>query len=213
MTGRALHITGAGLLVLAALGLAWMGQPDPAKKWQFLSAQLQPRLDTREVMIEPAELLGLMHNDYIDLRLIDVRHERDWNLFHLWGAQRIEPHELAAHREHLAALPENGVIVFTSNDEQTAIDAWQLLMATAQQPNAYILAGGINRWLNVFGKDNTHGHEAAPPGEREALRHPLTWALGSRHPAALPDPHDFEFHDIQEKVKLQKRVVKKGGCG
>lgn len=207
------HLAGAVALLLAAAGVAWYGQPDPLEKWEFLASELQPRLDRREVQIEPGELMALMHNNYLDLRIVDVREERDWNLFHLWGAQRIEPSELTEHRETFAYLPDNGVIVLVGNDEIKATQAWKLLMAVAQKPNAYILAGGINGWLNLLSADKAAHVDTAPDKADGSLRHPLKWALGSRHPAALPDPHAVEHHEFIKKVKLQKRVVKKGGCG
>jgi len=199
--------------LLASAGLAWVGQPDPMRRWQFLAPELEPRLTERQVQIDPAELMELMHNDYIDLELIDVRDEHDWNLFHLWGAERIPIEELVAQHKRFAQLHSNGVIVLVGNDEARATEAWKLLMATASRPNAYILAGGINRWLDEFAPlpgGRIPGEKAAPD---ETLRHPLTWALGSRHPAALPDPHQVETGQFVKKVKLQQRVVKKGGCG
>ncbi len=47
------------------------------------------RLAYREVYIDPAELLHLMNDDYIELVIYDVRDERDWNMFHLVDAERI----------------------------------------------------------------------------------------------------------------------------
>lgn len=213
MKSERLHIVGAAALLLASAGLAWYGQPTPTEKWRFMASELQPRLDGREVQIEPAELLALMHNDYIDLHLIDVRDEREWNLFHLWGAERIPKDALTEYQQRFANLPENGVIVFLSDNETRATDAWKQVMATAQQPNAYILAGGIDRWLAQFSGDAAR-QPTEPTGEADATpRYPFTWALGSRHAASLPDPHDVETHEFVKKVKLQKRVVKKGGCG
>jgi rhodanese-related sulfurtransferase len=208
---------GAAALLLAAAGLAWYGQPDPYQKWQFLAPELGQRLTERQVQIEPAELLGLMHDDYIDLHLIDVRDERDWNMFHLSGAQRIRPAELVKRRERLVGLPSNGVVVFVGNDEAAATKAWKLAMAIASRPNAYVLAGGLNRWLSEFA-DIPRGDDKVAEvvsGETDdTLRYPLKWALGSRHPASLPDPHQLEGHHVvTKKVKLQQRVVKKGGCG
>lgn len=213
MKVEGLHALGAAALLLAAAGLAWVGQPDPLQKWRFLAPELGPRLAQRQVQIEPAELLELMYNDYIDLRLIDVRDERDWNLFHLWGAQRIPIDELGAQRRQFATLPANGVVVLISNDEARATEAWKRLMATASRPNAYILAGGINRWLDEFAPGPGHripGEKVAPD---ETLRHPPPWALGSRHPAALPDSHMVGTRPFTKRVQLQRRVVKKGGCG
>jgi len=211
-----LHVVGAVALLLTSAGLAWVGQPGPAERWQFLAPELAPRLTERQVQIDPAELLGLMHNDYIDLRLIDVRNERDWNLFHLWGAEHIPTKALVAQHDRFALLPSNAVVVLMSNDEAEATEAWKLLMATASKPNAYILAGGINRWLSEYA-DDEHGDELKPlqtDKRDETLRYPLKWALGSRHPAAMPDQHELPDADrVVQKVKLQKRVVKKGGCG
>ena len=213
MKTKDLHGPGAALLILAAAGLAWYGQPSPDEKWGFLAPELEPRLAQRQVQIEPAELIGLMRDDYVDLQLIDVRNEHDWNLFHLWGAERIPLGHLFAHRQRFAELRENGVIVLTSNDEASATEAWKRLMATANRPNAYILAGGINRWLDVFSPDGDAGRKIGENVPDERLRNPPKWALGSRHPASLPDPHDIRQQDFVKKVKLQKRVVKKGGCG
>jgi len=208
-----LHVAGATLLLLAAATLAWYGQPTPAEKWEFLAPELEPRLTQRQVQIEPAELAQLMHNDYIDLAIIDVRSERDWNLFHLWGAERIPREALFSHRKRFANLPPNGVLVFVSNDEIAATEAWKLVMASAIQPNAYILSGGINRWLDEFLSRPSAQRERNDDEADETLRHPLKWALGSRHSASLPDAHHAGTPELVEKVRLQKRVVKKGGCG
>ena len=207
------NVAGAAVLLLAASGLAWYGQPGPLEKWQFLAPELQPRLDHREVQIEPGELTELMHDDHLDLHIVDVRTERDWNLFHLWGAQRITLSELPAHRERFAHLPGNGVIVLVSNDEIQATEAWKLLMSIAQKPNAYILAGGINRWLNEFSADGPSLASDATRPPDGSLHHPFKWALGSRHPAALPELHGVADREFTRKVKLQKRIVRSGGCG
>jgi rhodanese-related sulfurtransferase len=257
-------VLGALALVTAAAGLAWYGQPSALEKWQFLAAELEPRLVQREVQIDPAEMLELMHDDYVDLRVIDVRDERDWNLFHLWGSQRITLDALEQHRKTFSTLPGNGVIVFVSNDEIRATEAWKRVMAIASKPNAYILAGGINRWLDEFTDDASVDRESGDVISDDSLRHPLQWAMGSRHPAALPDPHYYEQeteshqpaalpdphlveqqtvdqqeldqqhvgqtreprpHDamrgprhnkgpgFRNRVKLQKKVIKRGGCG
>lgn len=210
---RHLHGAGAALLILASAGLAWYGQPTPGEKWEFLAPELESSLTERRVQIDPAELLNIMYNDYIDLWIIDVRDEREWNLFHLWGAERIPPEELFDHRRRFAELPENGVLVFVSNDETKATRAWQLVMAAASRPNAYILSGGINRWLDEFSPRKSARREGSDDEPDGTVRHPLKWALGSRHPASLPDLHHSGTPRFVEKVKLQKRVVKKGGCG
>lgn len=208
-----LHVVGAAVLLLASAGLAWVGQPNPMQKWHYLAPKLEPKLTERQVQIEPAELVELMYNDYIDLQLIDVRDEHDWNLFHLWGATHIPLEELPAQRKRFANQPQNSVIVLMGNDEAKATEGWKLVMATSSQPNAYILAGGINRWLAEFAPGH-HGNAIVANGiADDSLRYPLRRALGSRHSAALPDTHHVKTPDFTPKVKLQRRVVKKGGCG
>jgi len=266
---EAKHMLGALVLISTAAGLAWHGQPSALEKWQFLAAELEPRLIQREVQVDPAEMLELMHDDYIDLRVIDVRDERDWNMFHLWGSQRITLDALEQHRKTFSTLPANGVIIFVSNDELRATEAWKRVMAIASKPNAYILAGGINRWLKEFAGDDAADRESRDVISDDTLRYPLLWAMGSRHPAALPDPHYYEQqvashqpaalpdphlveqqnaeqqnvdqqhvdqqyfdqpgeprrHDVErgprhnkgpgfrKRVKLQKKAIKRGGCG
>lgn len=213
MRTERVHGLGAIGLLLAAAILAWYGQPTPEEKWHFMAGELEPRLIERQVQVEPAELVELMYNDYIDLRLIDVRSEHDWNLFHLWGAVRVPLAELPAHLDSVRNLPQNGVVVLISNDERDATQAWKLLMAAASRPNAYILAGGINRWLDEFAPRNPDARPANSGQLDETLRYPLKWAMGSRNPASLPDPHDVEAHGFTKRVRLQTRVVRKGGCG
>ena len=208
-------ITGALVLLAAAAGLALHGQPDVEQRWEFLAPEFQPRLEQRAVQVDPAELLGLMQDDYIKLLIIDVRDEADWNMFHLRDAERISIEDLPEHRKRFAGLPVNAVVVLVSNDEAQATRAWQHLMAIAK-PNAYILEGGLNHWLNVYGypDDELHGDVRVDLGKIDGtLRHPFRLALGGRHPAASPDPHDFPERPHEAKVKLLKKIVKKGGCG
>jgi rhodanese-related sulfurtransferase len=203
------------VLLAAAAGLALYGQPDIEQRWELLAPEFQPRLEQREVQVDTAELLGLMQDDYIKLLIIDVRDESDWNIFHLRDAERISIEDLPEHRKRFADLPVNAVVVLVSNDEAQATRAWQHLMAIAQ-PNAYILEGGLNHWLDVYGYPDREleSEVRVDLGKTDGtLRHPFRLALGSRHPAASPDPHDFPERLHQTRVKLLKKIVKKGGCG
>ena len=210
-----LRFPGAAALLLAAAGLAWHGQPGVAQQWEFLAPQYEPRLSERQVHIDPAELLHLMNDDYIDLVIFDVRDELDWNQFHLADAERIALEELPAQRDRLRALPENAVLVVVSNDEILATEAWKRLMVI-DRPNAYILAGGLNLWLNIYGQPEQggagHGQASlAQPNGR--LRHRFNMALGARHAAARPDEHLAPQRDYTPKVQLLKKIAKAGGCG
>ncbi|MEZ5543446.1 MAG: rhodanese-like domain-containing protein [Pseudomonadota bacterium] len=205
---------GAAGLLAAALALALHGQPDLAQKWAYLAPEYGNRLEYREVYIDPAELLHLMNDDYIELIIYDVRDERDWNIFHLVDAERIALADLPAQRQRLRGLSELGVVVIVSNDEIQATEAWKRLMALAK-PNVYILEGGINHWLNIYGvTDEEHAEHgiaslARPDG---TLRHPFKLALGARHAAARPDEHSAPQREYTAKVRLLKQVKKAGGC-
>ena len=205
----------AVVLLLASAALALYGQPDLDRKWQLLAPNFEPMLEQREVYIDPAELLDLMSNDYIELIIYDVRPESDWNQFHLLDSERVSLPDLEVQKVRLRSLPENGVVIVVSNDEMLATEAWKRLMVVAK-PNAYILEGGLNRWLNIYGvpEDETGGHGKAglarPDG---SLRHPFKLALGARHAAARPDQHLVAHREYVSKVKLLKKIVKAGGCG
>jgi rhodanese-related sulfurtransferase len=210
-----IRVAGAAAMLLAAAGLAWHGQPDVAQKWEFLAPKYEPRLIEREVYIDPAELLHLMNDDYIDLLIFDVRDESDWNQFHLADAERIPLDQLPAQRDRLLALPENAVVVVVSNDEILATDAWKRLMVIAR-PNVYILEGGLNLWLNIYGvpAEEVAGHgETGLAQPNGTLRHRFKMALGARHAAARPDEHLAPQRDYTSKVRLLKKIARAGGCG
>ena len=205
---------GAGLLLAAAGALALHGQPDLQQKWAFMAPEYQSRLVYREAYIDPGELLKLINDDYIELVIYDVRDERDWNMFHLVDAERIDLEELQGQRDRLRGLSELGVVVVVSNDEIRATEAWKRLMALAK-PNVYILEGGINHWLNVYGvvEDEHEGHGAASLDQPDGtLRHPFRLALGARHAAARPDEHHLPPREYKAKVKLLKKVARAAGC-
>jgi hypothetical protein len=208
-------VIGAFVLLGAAVGLALHGQPTLSEKWDYLAPEYEPKLVQREVYIDPGELLHLMNDDYIDLVIFDVRSESDWNQFRLVDSERVPLEALPDQRERLKKLPETGVLVLVSNDEMEATQAWKQVMALVK-PNAYILAGGLNHWLDIYGvpQDEVGGHGKADWTEPDGtLRHPFRLALGDRHGASRPDEHHAPHREYTEKVKLLKKVVKSGGCG
>ncbi len=201
----------AGLLLLA-LVTAFTGQPTLEKKWQIAGPEKQPLLDQRAIYIEPAEMLSLMHDDTRGLVIWDVRPERDYNLFHLKTAQRMEESTLRNITATGIDPTANQVIVITGNDEAAATHAWKLV--TMQEiPNVYILGGGLNRWLATFdpaGAASVTRQEE--PGDR--LDHAFSAALGARHPAAFPDEKLLRsLGEFTPKVKVTKVVKRQGGCG
>jgi len=205
---------GAGVLVLVAIAVAAIGQPDLTDRWNRLTAEKQPLLDQRQVQIHPGELLHTIHNHGINLVMLDVRSEADYNLFHLRNARHAPLDTLDSQIHSLIQEPANTVFVVMSNDETAATEAWKTLVA-GSVPNVYILEGGINTWLDTFAGEFEEGFCAGqlPSARDDELRYNFTAALGSGCPAAYPDSEDYELV-YEEKIKLElKRAPSGGGCG
>ena len=200
----------AACLILAALGLVIVGEPGFERQWTRLGGEEQARLDRREVQIDPAELLGLIHDDYARLLMLDLRDEADYNLFHLKDARRVGMADLGAFAP--LDLPPDQIIVLMSNDELRATEAWQRLRLR-HVPNVYILAGGLNAWLDCFGHPGHDSCPAAAMGAAGGLRHRFPAALGDRVPAARPAATAASGREFTAKVQILQVARKGGGCG
>lgn len=205
------NVYGAGVLAVLALLVAAHGQPGPAERFELLASKYAPKLERREVQIEPVELASLINDDGVALQILDVRDDASWNLFHLADARRLDPARIDAHPERFMNLPPNAVLVLVDNDERKATGAWKHLMAVAA-PNAYVLAGGMNAWLDHYGE--THAASvAAAGGPDDPLRHAFTAAVGDRDPAARPYHVHGAGEDFEHKVHLAVKRAAAGGCG
>ncbi len=204
---------GAGVLVIMAVVIAFIGQPTTADRWNRLESVRGDDLNNREVYIHPGELLDTFHDHKLNLVMIDVRSEADYNLFHLLDADNITPEDISDSINEFIAMPANTVIVVMSNDEVTSTEVWKTLTAQAV-PNVYILSGGINNWLDTFATPFEAGFcgELAQAGVEE-MHYEFDAALGSNCPAAYPD-HDLYHLEYDKKIKLDlKRAPVGGGCG
>lgn len=199
-----LAAAGPWLLLAAAAGLVLVGQPGLAERWERLE-EAHAKLEGRQVQIQAAELASLMQDPTINLLVLDVRGEADYNLFHLRGARRLDDSLAAALAK--GGLPEGSVLVLTGNGEGRATQVWQQLQVL-RVPNVYLLEGGLNHWLALFGR----GLQPLSAGPDEpAWRLPS--ALGERHEAAWPDLHHSPLPDFEHRVKLGAAGHKSGGCG
>ncbi len=202
--------------VALAIGLAGLaivlGQPTIDRRVAWQNKELDAKLASREVHIDPGELLDLMHNNQVQLVLLDVRDEVDFNRFHLADSRRIDPQAIAdGEPEEIDPME---VFVLMSNDEVQAEQAWKRL-AVRRNANAYVLAGGLNRWLDVFAENtpNVPGPEAPTAGD-DTLRHSIDDALGARHGASRPLPKRIAERPFESKVKVLTPVrTPGGGCG
>jgi hypothetical protein len=99
----------------------------------------------------------------------------------------------------MIAQPPNTVFILAGGMGSEAEAAWRYLRAESV-PNLYILDGGVDAWLEQFMPADSG---ALLPGQ----------ALGSRHPAADPNPRLFTG-TFEPKVKMEiKRAPAGGGCG
>lgn len=209
---RRLRRGGVGLAIGTALVAIFLGQPTIDRRVAWENEELDARLASRAVHIDPGELLGLMHNNQIQLVMLDVRNEADFNRFHLADAQRIDPAALSAGAPK--EISPNEIVVVMSNDETQADAAWKRL-AVRPNVNAYVLAGGLNRWLDVFADNtaNISGSETPATGD-DSLRHPIDNALGARHTASRPASKRIAERPFESKVKvLTPGRAPGGGCG
>jgi len=219
-----LRYAGAAALVLVALAIVVIGQPTSAEKYarvvltrevegEKVQFSAEAVLEDRYVQVHPGELLDSLADPRLRVIMLDVRSEADYNLFHIRGAQHIPLDEIASSLPQLQSLhADNVVVVVMSNDETAATQAWRYLVA-ANIPNVYILEGGINHWIAVFGVDEVGIRPASTPVADDALGYTFPAALGDRYEAADPDPHAWKL-DYTPKIQLQRRRAPSGGgCG
>jgi rhodanese-related sulfurtransferase len=219
-----LRIYAAGTLFLLALGVALIGSPSTDQKYSKATIlrtvddkpvkySADEALAQRLVQIVPAELFKTRYDQKVRLTMIDVRPEADYNLFHIRGAINIPAPQLKAHIPSLLATSAaNSIYVVISNDETLATQAWKLLVAESL-PNVYLLEGGLNNWIAVFGKTDPQIQPLASSLD-EQLKYSFPAALGDRYTCADPDPIENEKIEFTPRIQLQlKRDKSGGGCG
>lgn len=229
----------AGVLVLLAVVAAVKGQPGPEDRWRWMAAEGEQALATRAVLVDPAEIVELAKDLSVQVRFLDVRSETDFNRFHLANSRRLGPQgslDPTVVRDLLAA-PDHVIHFVVSNGEAAAVEAWKTLKAQGVL-NLYVLAGGINGWLDRFPLEPCVAVRdvggSGPDGERLAWR--FSAAVGDEHPSASPgslrryplpecvrvareaapghpEPASAPPSPAERKVRLQKKSVAKGGCG
>jgi rhodanese-related sulfurtransferase len=229
-----LRVYGAGTLFALALAVMFIGTPSLEEKYSRLtfsrtetiplpSSNADPvvntytysgdqMLENRLVQIAPAEMFMTIHNQNINLVMLDVRPESDYNLYHIKGSLNVPLQQLPGIiPDLLAEPPANSVFVLMSNDETGATEAWKLLAASSL-PNVYILEGGINNWIAFFGTQE--GFQPASSLGQDQLGYIFPAALGSRYESCDPNPIEYEHLEFEAKIKLElKRDKSGGGCG
>ena len=227
-----LRVAGAVVLLALAVAGVFIGSPSIESRYtkkSFTRTESLPQLngdpiinkvtytadqmlENRLVQITPAELFKTKYNQAVRLILLDVRPESDYNLYHIEEAANIPLDEIESIiPDLLSEPPSNTVFVTMSNDEAAATQAWKQLVASGV-PNVYLLEGGINNWIKVFGKEESFPPVSAPMDDH--LNYIFPAALGSQYASCDPNPLQYEELDFEAKIKLDlKRDKSGGGCG
>jgi rhodanese-related sulfurtransferase len=214
--GRRLLLAGGGVVFALALLVAVLGQPSPMQKWERIASSRGVALEERQVQIDAGELIQVASNHALKLVLLDVRDERDFNLFHVVDSRRVDLDEIGRRplTRELLDEPANAVVILVSNDEGRSTEAWKMLTGEGIL-NVYILAGGINGWLDRFAVNGAcagcRRMEASPGNDQ--LRWAFDAALGANRPIADPDLFADKAMVFAPKVKLEVRQRPTGGCG
>lgn len=204
------YATAAGVFVFA-LVVMLIGQPTALNRWNSIANEKEVLLAERAVQIHPGELLNNIHDTDVNVIMLDVRDEADYNLFHILDSRHTTVDNLPDMIKEFHLADANTVFVTMSNDEELATEAWKYLQAESV-PNVYILEGGINNWIATFGDEDLTARFNDSAGDDE-LCYIFDGAIGSNYDAAEPNP---EAHELAytPKIKLEtKRAPGSGGCG
>jgi hypothetical protein len=236
----AAKLAGAGALLAASLVLVVRGDPTPGERWSWTAPEVKRSVEERAVFVHPAEVVALRGDLSVRTQILDLREERDFNLFHLGGARRVDAGALlrAPELDRLLEKPATTVTFLAANGEAAALDAWKGLRALGVQ-NLYVVEGGMNRWLELYAVPACVAERAAAPaagGHGDAPAFRFAYATGDTQPAAWPERRasrsfrtpcgsalssqaeghggaSWPSYDFTKRVKLQSKAAVKGGCG
>lgn len=202
----------AGGLVAVAAVVLIIGQPTTEDRWKWIADEKEQLLAERAVQIHPGELLDKMYDKKLNLIMLDVRDEAEYNLFHILDARHVPLEEIKAYADDLQEEPANTLTVVMSNGEADSTEAWKILVAESV-PNVYILEGGVNGWIDTFASATFKEEHPPLTVSSDRLAFAFTSALGSRYPFARPAQHAYEL-EYTPKVTMKARGgATSGGCG
>jgi hypothetical protein len=129
-------------LGLAAVGLfaAFAGDPYRGNRTTIDTKDLAMRVGKGADLIEPVQLADWIIQGRSDFRLVDLRPQKDYAIYHIQSAQNLP---LASLTPDFAAHSEK--ILLYSDDSLEAEKAWFLLEAQGYK-SVYIVSGGLQGW-------------------------------------------------------------------
>jgi rhodanese-related sulfurtransferase len=228
----------AGTLVVASLVVTVHGLPTPEAKLARMGPELRRAVEQREIFVDPAEVVALRKDIGVQVVVLDLRDERDFNLFHVGGSRRVSLGELESpgRLKTLLDQPPTTVTFLVGNGEVATLTAWKHLVAQGV-PNLYVVEGGMTRWLDRYPVDACVAERIGEADASEAQAWRFRYATGSTQRAAWPeldtsrsfrspcaqpateahgDSHQaraWPAHAYTKHVKLKSKAAVKGGCG
>jgi len=229
----------AGALVAASLVLVANGQPSPESKFARMGPEVRKSVEERGIFVDPAEVVALRKDIGVQVSILDLRDETEFNLFHIGGSRRVTLADLES-PERLKTLldqPPSTVTFLVGSGEAAAFTAWKHLMVEGV-PNLYVIDGGMNRWLERYPVDACVAERVGVADWRDGKAWRFLYATGSTQPSAWPEletsrsfrspcverategsvgPHhaarSWPAHAYTKRVKLKSKAAVKGGCG
>jgi hypothetical protein len=206
MPHRRATLIAAGCLAVLCVGLILRGQPSVEDRWRWISGGGERQLAGREIFVDPAEVVDLRQDLSLVVRILEVRSEADYNLFHLTGAERIGKDSTGDPElvRRLLDATDNTIVFLASNGESDAVESWKRLKAQGVL-NLYVIEGGINHWLEAYpvspcvaqriagSETGEQGSAGAGASDDESLRYRFLVAVGEHSPSAHPDLARREF--------------------
>jgi len=197
----------AALLILLALVLVFI--PPVGKTNEIRPVQLLEKINDRSRFISADEVAERIIEKDPSLQLVDVRGNEEFTRFNLPGAVNI-PVEQLPDSGGLEQLSIEGVeVVFYSNADLTADQAW-IICSRLGVKNARVLKGGLHAWYETI-LQPVEPPSTAPSEELDLYLFRLAasqYFLGVQAtvtPATVPG-------EPVEIVRKKKKTVSEGGC-
>lgn len=206
-------IMGSVAIITAVVLTILIGQPDFNKRYNWISSVENKKIENREIFAHPGEIQTFMFDSTVILKIIDVRDEKDFNLFNLKTSTLITENDLhnSAYINSLTSLPKNGIVLIVSNGEKRAVEFYKKLKGLGVV-NLYVLEGGINNWLDNFPAEGMLGKGEIKT--EDELKYFFKSSLGNSYHSSQPNPEHFKIQStFTKKIKLEAKTLKAGGCG
>jgi len=138
---------GFGVLILLGLIIAFV-PANNTQKSQIASEDLIAQVLESSIYVQADELAHWIIDKNPAYQLVDIRSNQDYTTYHIPDNIHIPFSDLNT-LEAEEQLDGEKMIILASNGNTRAGQAWILLKQMGYE-EVYILAGGLNNWINVF---------------------------------------------------------------